>query len=82
MKISVYYKLKTKEIVGMCQGKQTLKGYKGLTEDEAGLIFGIFTIDGNNFILKHPNMFIVVEKDEFLDIKLKEDIRVSLEKLM
>ena len=84
MKISIYYKLQSKEIVAMCQGVQTLdKGFNFLSGKEAKMIYGIFTIEGNEFILTHPTLFTVVEKEDGkLGIELKNEIKNKLKNLM
>lgn len=81
VKMTVFYKLRTKEIDAICSGEQDLKFYNDLDSEDAALIYGYIIIDYDEYILRSKNYFELVEgENNQLILKMKEEYQETLKK--
>lgn len=80
-KMTVFYKLRTKEIDAICSGEQDLKFYNDLDSEDAALIYGYIIIDYDGYILRSKNYFELVEDtNNNLVVQMKAEYQETLKK--
>ncbi len=80
-KMTILYKLRTKEIDAICSGEQDLKFYNDLDNEDAALIYGYIIIDYDQYVLRNKRYFKLAEdENNNLIITMKEEYQETLKK--
>ncbi|MBN1075976.1 hypothetical protein DVV91_16770 [Clostridium botulinum] len=81
-KMTIFYKIVNKEMMRVCSGEQNLTAIGNLTEDEAKLIWDYFYINFDKYIFEHLEEFELIEIDNKLQIRMKEETKESIKKYL
>jgi len=82
-KMTIFYKLKTLEIVAVVSGIQNLGYFADMDMDVVELIYGMVFVELDTYIISHRKEFELIKNDvEELKLQMKDELKQRLQKYL
>jgi len=79
-KMTIFYKKRTLEMCGACQGEQTLR-FLGDDEEDMALIYGLIIVDYDAFVFTNRRGFeLIQDENGKIIIKMRDEFKESFMK--